>query len=309
MSPVQRYYADESGQSWVARGRSPIPVDPGPGPDPGGSPGDGWWPSDLGTPLSLAQLRDPDNFGPPPGFTYPNTLAASTIVSSGIKDFTGYHFTGLSGSNNQVLAATDTTFTNCLWDDFPAFGLGASNVVLNHCASRKLIIVSGASDIRYNMHRLTGIAGTDAIHITNDRAGHAKPVDITFNGIHAVGDKDSYISGGNHMDSIQTRGVDRLVLHNFCFDHGTVFDTLFNATVFVQDANGGSTKVLINNGYSRSQGYRHFMLMGAEQQVSNMWFADTGHSLLHDGGTGQIISVETNNRWENGDPIPTLFGA
>ena len=64
----------------------------------------------------------------------------------------------------------------------------------------------------------------------------------------------------------------------------------------------------MNNGYSRSQGYRHMMMFGSEQYVKNMWFANTGHKLLHEGGTGQTLTVEADNKWENGDPIPTLFG-
>lgn len=279
-----------------------------PDPDPEGNPGVGWWPSDLSAPMSQAQLKDPDNFGPPPGYSFSNTMPANQLASSPLSVFEGYHFTGLSGTS-YVLNLKNKTFINCLWDDYPVFGLGAFNVTLTNCASRKLIIVSGSTDIRFNKHRLTGIGGTDAIHITNDRSGHSKPLRITFDGIHAVGSKELYIVGENHMDSIQVRGCDDLVLHNFCFDHGTTFDTLFTATVFIENANGGSNRVLVNNGYSRSQGYRHFMMFGLSgQQVKNVWFADTGATLLHNSGAGQTIDVEYNNKWENGTPIPTLFG-
>lgn len=224
---------------------APIVPDPNPNPVP-----DNWVPGSkpsntnvgvpgIGEPALTAMSGGTNNAS---NITYTNRLIESDITFYGSNiNIIGCRFTGrvvIRNGNNFVIEDSD-------------FGA---------------LSVSGGTNVTMRRIRTTGFAGSDGLHITSY---NKRCTDITV--------EDSYIgnpmlTAGSHYDSIQVRGVDRLTLRGNYFDQSTTFSSSYNATIFLEDTQGGNYDIDIHNNWFRAAGYYNVRLYGYNQVLNDNIF-------------------------------------
>ena len=104
------------------------------------------------------------------------------------------------------------------------------------------LVLSGASAFTGRGLEIFGNPGDDGIHISSD-TGPVQDVVIEDSWLHSPA-----LNPDSHYDGIQVRGVQGLVLRNLFLDLGP-FDERHATAVFLQDANGGNSGVLIENSW------------------------------------------------------------
>jgi hypothetical protein len=234
---------------------------------------------------------------------------------------------GLPGVGNPALSPNGSTYistSNITYTNISRVGnltLAGSNVTLIGCKVVGELIVrgndfiaedsdigalslSGAKRVRASRVRTTGVVGKDGVHVTSD-VGRCEDIVL----------EDSYIGNpmltdGSHYDSIQVRGVDRLTLRGNYFDQGTIFDSSYNATVFLEDAQGGNYDIDIHNNWLRAAGYYNVRLYGYNQTLDNNVFIKRDPT-ESDGSpnAGPVIGnsyvyMASGNTWDGGTPLP-----
>ena len=130
-------------------------------------------------------------------------------------------------------------------------------VTIEHVSTTGMAI-SSASDVTV---RFANIAqgSDDGIHVTSDRGRMAKNITLSNNYIH-----DPRVEPTGHYDGTQVRGVDGLTIACSTYDPGP-YQPPYNAAVYLEDANGGDTNVVIRDNWLRGFGYN---LMIAATKVS-----------------------------------------
>lgn len=108
--------------------------------------------------------------------------------------------------------------------------------------------VSGASGFVARRLEVFGLEGSDGIHITSD-TGRVTDALIEDSWIHSP-----QVTADSHYDGIQVRGVDGLTIRGSYIDLGP-YRPQYTAAVFVEDANGGNTRVLIEDSWINGGGY------------------------------------------------------
>ena len=89
----------------------------------------------------------------------------------------------------------------------------------------------------------------DGIHITSDRGRLVRDVVLSHNYVHSPDVPDDA-----HYDGTQVRGVTGLVIECSTYDPGK-YQPMFNANVFVENANGGARDVSIRNNWLAGSGF------------------------------------------------------
>lgn len=249
---------------------------------------------------------------PPPAEGWPTVTAANTGVPPGtsletvtlasLGSPTGAAFDNLRVTGSGAFTGSGCTFTNCRFE-LDIIDRGVDNTY-TRCEAYKFS--AGRTGTRYNNIKAVPTPGLDCFGITSDTYQAA---DIVVDGFYAVGDRDAFVGGsGNHHDIIQVRGVQGATFRNVWADQGTVFSTYFNATLFLEGANGGNTDVVVEQWYSRAAGYYALYLTASPLSLSNMVFATDGPvgTKVYYGGTPGF--TQTNIRWDDETPFTIQAG-
>lgn len=89
----------------------------------------------------------------------------------------------------------------------------------------------------------------DGIHLTSDRGSMVRGVVLSHNFVHSPD-----VADDSHYDGTQVRGVDGLLVECSRYDPGP-FRPVFNANVFLEDANGGAHDVTIRSNWLAGSGF------------------------------------------------------
>lgn len=108
--------------------------------------------------------------------------------------------------------------------------------------------LSGTERVRAARVEVFGNPGQDGLHVTSD-TGPVRDVVVADSWIH-----NPLVANGSHYDGIQVRGVDGLAVQNVVIDLGA-YATGQNASVFLEDANGGNRNVLVQGSWLLGGGY------------------------------------------------------
>ena len=112
-----------------------------------------------------------------------------------------------------------------------------NDAMLDHVSSTG-ISISSAANATVQFSNIGNTKG-DGIHITSDGERMVRNVVLRHNFIHTPKVPESA-----HYDGTQVRGVRKLVISCSTYDPGPYRDP-FNAAIYIEDANGGNTKVSI----------------------------------------------------------------
>jgi len=104
------------------------------------------------------------------------------------------------------------------------------------------LVLSGASGFTGSRLEVFGNPGDDGIQISSDTRP-AQDVLVEDSWVHSPD-----LNADSHYDGIQVRGVQDLVLRNLFLDLGP-FDDRHATAIFLQDANGGNSGVLIEDSW------------------------------------------------------------
>lgn len=149
------------------------------------------------------------------------------------------------------------------------------------------LAVSGASGFVARRLEVFGLSGSDGIHITSDR-GRVTDLLIEDSWIHSP-----QLTPESHYDGIQVRGVDGLTVRGSHIDLGA-YQPQYTSAVFLEDANGGNTRVLLENNWINGGGYA-IHLTGEEIIVrDNVFGPDWEFGLRYPDGSDVTLSGNTD---------------
>jgi hypothetical protein len=121
------------------------------------------------------------------------------------------------------------------------------DALIDHVSARG-IGISSASGTTVQYANI-GNGDGDGIHVTSDGGRLIKNVVLKYNFIHSPKVPDDA-----HYDGTQVRGVKGLVISCSTYDPGRYRDP-FNAAIYIEDANGGNTKVSIEHNWLYGFGF------------------------------------------------------
>lgn len=135
--------------------------------------------------------------------------------------------------------------------------------------------VAGSAGAVARRVEVFGNLGDDGIHVTSD--GAARTTDVLIEGcwVHSP-----QVEPDSHYDGIQVRGVDGLTLRGSTLDLGQWMDR-HNAAVFLEDANGGNTDVLVERNVINGGGYSVYVAGQGVRFVDNRFGRDANWGLLY----------------------------
>lgn len=135
-------------------------------------------------------------------------------------------------------------------------------------------VVSGGKDVVATRLNVFGQTGSDGIHVTSD-TGRVQNVLIEDSWVHTP-----RVTPTSHYDGIQVRGVDGLTLRGNTFDLGP-FKPQYNASIFLENANGGNTNVTIEGNHLDGGGYAVYLGGQNTRFVNNTFGPSAGFGLLY----------------------------
>lgn len=269
MSNTGLYYCVAESEEWRGVGRASIPFTPVTPPPPSGS-----RPSRATTGLVGAGN---------PSLT---SMTAGTYSASGLL------IENRSINGDITFTGSNITIRNCSVTGQIKFRSG-SNYVAEYCDVHG-IIFDGSQTGRASYIYTTGAVGVDGVQVKADIG--TTPTNITIEHSYLG---NPVINASSHYDTIQVRGVNGLTISGNYFNHGNTFSDRYNATVFLENANGGNYNVTIDGNWSNARGYYHYRLFGYSMTVQNNTFENKGAAgpLI---GSSYPISTSINNLWDDG---------
>lgn len=241
---------------------------------------------------------DPATIGVPQGQTL-SPMAGGRNTQSNVT-ITDKVITG-----DLTLAGSNVTLRRCRITGHLILSQG-TGYTLDQCDVGS-IALSGAKTVRITSMKIINNLGKDAIHVTaNPTAPEGRSQDVIMDTVYASITRDEVLASGNHYDGIQLRGVLGLTLRNFALLQEP-FTSRYNACIFVQEANGGNTDVVFEDGWVRGGGYQTLSLFGpAAQNTVRRLHIDPGDGSVAASGSIQP-GVWTDNVWwggpNDGQPI------
>jgi hypothetical protein len=130
-----------------------------------------------------------------------------------------------------------------------------SNLVIEDSELGALSL-SGTANVRVSRVDVFGSAGRDGIHITSG-TGRVSNVLVEDTWVH-----NPVLNGSAHYDGMQVRGVDGLTLRRVSIELGA-YQPLYNAALFLEDANGGNRGVTIEDSWILGGGYAFYSFADA----------------------------------------------
>lgn len=117
------------------------------------------------------------------------------------------------------------------------------------------VAISSASRVTVQYTRI-GDSQEDGITVTSDRGRMAENILLTHNYVATPNVDDEA-----HYDGTQVRGVDQLRIHCSTYDAGP-YQPMYNAAIFLEDANGGNTEVSLEHNWLYGSGFS--LMIGSE---------------------------------------------
>ncbi len=134
-------------------------------------------------------------------------------------------------------------------------------VTIDHVTT-KGIGISSASNVTVQYANI-GFGDDDAIHVTSDRGRLVKNVSLTHNYIH-----DPRVSSSAHYDGTQVRGASGVTISCSNYDPGA-YQSTYNAAVYLEDANGGTSNVKVVNNWLNGFGFPVMIAASGTQLLDN----------------------------------------
>lgn len=135
--------------------------------------------------------------------------------------------------------------------------------------------IASATQVVARRVEVFGVLGSDGIHVTSDSGVRATNILVEGCWVHSP-----QIEPQSHYDGIQVRGVDGLTLLGNTLDLGPWQEPL-NAAVFLEDANGGNTDVLVERNIINGGGYAVYVQGDGVRFVDNRFGRDYRWGLLY----------------------------
>ncbi|EWT05293.1 hypothetical protein N864_02190 [Intrasporangium chromatireducens Q5-1] len=127
----------------------------------------------------------------------------------------------------------------------------ADGAMIDHVTARGIAISSASNaTVRYSN---VGYTKGDGINVTSDRGVMSRNILFSHNFVH-----DPRVPAGAHYDGSQVRGVDGLTINCSTYDPGP-YASQFNAGVYLEDANGGTSNVKVTNNWLYGFGFSVMM--------------------------------------------------
>lgn len=155
--------------------------------------------------------------------------------------------------------------------------------------------VASATGVVVRRVEVFGLLGYDGIHVTSD--GEVRTSDVLIEGcwVHSP-----QVAPGSHYDAVQVRGVDGLTIRRSTLDLGD-WVPQHNAAVFLEDANGGNTDVLVEENLLNGGGYTMYLMGTGVRVVDNRFGPDLNWALLY---PEFLPFEESGNSWaDGGSPV------
>ncbi|WP_250443509.1 right-handed parallel beta-helix repeat-containing protein [Actinotalea sp. C106] len=235
-----------------------------------------------------SSLPDGRSVGVPVGRDLTRSGATSIAPSrTTIKDM---HYTG-----DLRVTGQDVTLQNVLVDGEVVIR-GSSRVTVID-SSVGAFSISGSTDVTARRLDVFGSLGRDGLHITSD-SGRSARVLVEDSRIHSP-----QVTATSHYDGVQVRGVDDLTLRGNSFELGPHRELhQLNAAVFLQEANGGNTAVLVTENWIDGGGYSMY-LSGKDVTVARNRFGDNHRwGLLYPASNLSSVNLVDNVSLRTGAP-------
>jgi hypothetical protein len=161
------------------------------------------------------------------------------------------------------------------------------------------IAISSASGTQVQFSNIAK-SPEDGIHITSDRGRMVRSVVLSHNFIHTP-----KVPNSAHYDGTQVRGVRGLIISCSTYDPGK-YRNPYNAAVYLEDANGGNTKVSIENNWLYGFGFSVMIDSSKTRIVGNRIGGDIhwGTCDLGDSVSVSSLKIRDNINDETQEPEP-----
>jgi hypothetical protein len=127
-----------------------------------------------------------------------------------------------------------------------------NDVMIDHVSS-PAITISSASRTTIQYSNLSG-TDEDTFHVTSDGDRYISGTKLLYNYLH-----DPKPVASAHSDGLQVRGATEMLVHCNVIDGGDWIDP-YNAAVYLQQANGGDSKITVSNNWL--YGYAWGIMLG-----------------------------------------------
>lgn len=244
-------------------------------------------PTPTSTPPGGVVKPDASNTGIPSGVTLTAYAGPASITTNGtvidLKDYS---------TGDLVVYANNVTLKRSKFKTITVFG---DNCTIEDVDTTK-INLSGTQNTTITRANIHGNNGGDTMHITSD-TGQVQNVLIQSSYIHS-----QIPGGGDHSDGIQIRGSIGLTIRNNHINMGS-FLPGHNSPIFVQDANGGNSDLLIEGNWLNGGGYMLMIDAGTNLQVNYNRIGNTyEYGVLYPGQSSNF--TQTGNVWDStGAPL------
>jgi len=160
-----------------------------------------------------------------------------------------------------------------------------SGAFIDHVTTQG-IAISSASNVTVQYANI-GYSDADSIHITSDRGSYVTNVKLQYNYIH-----DPRVPAGAHYDGTQVRGADGVTISCSSYEAGSFLDT-FNAAIYLEDANGGTSNVTVSNNWLSGSAFSIMMDARNTKLLNNQLSGDIHWDTCYVGtrvGTAGLVS-------------------
>ena len=212
------------------------------------------------------------------------TTGTSGTLTSGTVDYNAsgvtYNNLNVTNASTRDLVGSNNTFNNCHFNS-ATWVISSTGNTFNNCTFTQNITAASSSNMTLYRCKITGYDDQDGMHITSDRGTMCDNILIQecYSGSPTA-------TSGNHVDALQVRGSTGLHMIGNYFHQGNTFSSLFNAALFLEEANGGNSGFLIEDNYFKGGGWWTTYLDGTGTFRNNTldWPND---------GTGLIFNTNT----------------
>lgn len=146
---------------------------------------------------------------------------------------------------NLMISAADVTVRNV--EVAGAIFVKGDGATIDHVQTTG-IAVSSASGTTIE-HTDIANGGDDGVHLTSDSGRQVRDITMRYNYIHSP-----RVDASAHYDGTQVRGVSGLTITCSLYDAGP-YRPPYNAAIYIEDANGGNTNVLIEHNWLDGFGF------------------------------------------------------
>jgi hypothetical protein len=148
----------------------------------------------------------------------------------------------------------------------------------------------------------SNLGGTDGdgFHVTSDRGRYITGTRLLYNFVHSpIANSDA------HADGVQVRGATDMSIHCNTIDAGP-YASRFNASVYLEDANGGESDVSVTNNWLYGYAWGVMLDSGPRFTVSGNHFGGDIHwgvCYMNKDTVGASFTAQNNVDDRSGQPV------